>query len=246
MLLAHFARATVRSKQMEYERLQNDPRAMTPGTGMNLNELSNIAGKPRLPEISTRSIDYEEILKEYEKIIRINPDFIYAYYNRAEIFSLEKDYRAAIADYSKAIELEPQFAEAYSTAASHASPSVKRHRDSMTCAKQVNWVLCSHTASSSGCNNWVVRSVYLLTWKFAYCRESFFNHAGCNFLAVLLFHQPQNHYICSRITKKTYKAQTGMIKITFPDASVREFEKGVTGLEIAQSISLRLAQECWP
>ncbi len=34
-----------------------------------------------------------------------------------------------------------------------------------------------------------------------------------------------------------------MIKITFPDASVREFEKGVTGLEIAQSISQRLAQE---
>ena len=34
-----------------------------------------------------------------------------------------------------------------------------------------------------------------------------------------------------------------MIKITFPDASVREFEKGVTGLEIAQSISQRLSQE---
>ena len=34
-----------------------------------------------------------------------------------------------------------------------------------------------------------------------------------------------------------------MIKITFPDASVRECEKGVTGLEIAQSISQRLAQE---
>jgi threonyl-tRNA synthetase len=34
-----------------------------------------------------------------------------------------------------------------------------------------------------------------------------------------------------------------MIKITFPDASVREFEKGVTGLEIAQGISQRLAQE---
>jgi len=113
MLLAHFARATVRSKQMEYERLQNDPRAMSTDTGVNLTELSNIAGKPRLPEISTRSIDYDEILKEYEKIIRINPDFIYAYYNRAEIFSLEKDYRAAIADYSRAIELESQFAEAY-------------------------------------------------------------------------------------------------------------------------------------
>ena len=34
-----------------------------------------------------------------------------------------------------------------------------------------------------------------------------------------------------------------MIKITFPDASVREFEAGVTGLQIAESISSRLAQE---
>ncbi len=34
-----------------------------------------------------------------------------------------------------------------------------------------------------------------------------------------------------------------MIKITFPDASVREYEKGVTGLEIAQDISRRLAQD---
>jgi tetratricopeptide (TPR) repeat protein len=113
MLLAHFARAVVRSKQLEYDRLQTDPRAMSSGAAINLPELGNIAGKPRLPDISTKSIDYEEILKEYEAILRINPDFIYAYYNRAEIFSLEKDYRAAIADYSKAIELEPQFAEAY-------------------------------------------------------------------------------------------------------------------------------------
>jgi len=34
-----------------------------------------------------------------------------------------------------------------------------------------------------------------------------------------------------------------MIKITFPDGSVREYEKGVTGMEIANSISPRLAQE---
>ncbi|MBP5523010.1 MAG: threonine--tRNA ligase, partial [Bacteroidaceae bacterium] len=35
-----------------------------------------------------------------------------------------------------------------------------------------------------------------------------------------------------------------MIKITFPDQSVREYEAGVTGLQIAESISQRLAQEC--
>ena len=34
-----------------------------------------------------------------------------------------------------------------------------------------------------------------------------------------------------------------MIKITFPDGSVREYQKGITGLEIAQSISPALARE---
>ena len=34
-----------------------------------------------------------------------------------------------------------------------------------------------------------------------------------------------------------------MIKITFPDNSVKEFESGITPLQIAESISPRLAQE---
>lgn len=34
-----------------------------------------------------------------------------------------------------------------------------------------------------------------------------------------------------------------MVKITFPDGSVREYKNGVTGLEIAESISQRLAQD---
>ena len=34
-----------------------------------------------------------------------------------------------------------------------------------------------------------------------------------------------------------------MIKITFPDGSIREYNEGVTGLQIAESISPRLAQE---
>ena len=34
-----------------------------------------------------------------------------------------------------------------------------------------------------------------------------------------------------------------MIKITFPDGSVREYEAGVNGLQIAESISQRLAQD---
>ena len=34
-----------------------------------------------------------------------------------------------------------------------------------------------------------------------------------------------------------------MIDITFPDGSVKSYEKGITGYEIAQSISPRLAAE---
>ena len=34
-----------------------------------------------------------------------------------------------------------------------------------------------------------------------------------------------------------------MIKLTFPDGTVKEFESGITGLEVAQSISPRLAKE---
>ncbi len=114
MLLARFARAVIRAKQVEYDRLQGEPMMMDRGSDVELpGKKDELPGKIRLPEISTRSIDYDEILREYETIIRLNPEFIYAWYNRAEIFSLEKDYRAAISDYTKAIELEPRFAEAY-------------------------------------------------------------------------------------------------------------------------------------
>ena len=34
-----------------------------------------------------------------------------------------------------------------------------------------------------------------------------------------------------------------MIKITFPDGSVREYEEGITGLQIAESISPALARD---
>ena len=35
-----------------------------------------------------------------------------------------------------------------------------------------------------------------------------------------------------------------MIKITFPDGSVKEFQKGITALEVANSISVSLVKKC--
>ena len=103
LLVAYFARAVIRTKQLEYDAFQSPAPALSEST---------IDIEPKTA-ISIKSIQYDAILKEYEQILRINPDFIYAYYNRAEIYVLESDYRAAIVDYTKAVELEPQFAEAY-------------------------------------------------------------------------------------------------------------------------------------
>lgn len=114
LLVGYFARAILRTQQLEYDYQLSGESAFSDITSNNqLRALNDIAGKTKLPEISVKSVKYDEILREYEEIIRIDPKFIYAYYNRAEIFTIEKDYRAAIADYTKAIEIEPQFTEAY-------------------------------------------------------------------------------------------------------------------------------------
>ncbi|MBQ6956494.1 MAG: tetratricopeptide repeat protein [Bacteroidales bacterium] len=50
----------------------------------------------------------------YVKIIEINPQFKYAWFNRGRMeLELYEDYNAAIDFFNKAIEIDPQFAEAY-------------------------------------------------------------------------------------------------------------------------------------
>ncbi len=115
MTMAHFARAVIRTRQLEYHsQLVREPALLDNSSNdIELSILNDLPGITRRSELSLESIEYDAILKEYDAVIRIAPDFIFAYYNRAEIFIIEKDYRAAIADYTKAINLEPQFAEAY-------------------------------------------------------------------------------------------------------------------------------------
>ena len=117
--LAYFARALARSKQIESNvdvqeaktRLADSPSRMKLPLA---NKNKTIGGGTLfVPEVSLKTLEYDVILKDYEKVISLEPTFIYAYYNRAEILSIQKDYRGAISDYSEAIKLEPQFAEAY-------------------------------------------------------------------------------------------------------------------------------------
>ena len=57
--------------------------------------------------------DYELILRDYDHVLRLRPDFMFAYYNKANILCAKHEYQEAIKQYTKAIELDYDFAEAY-------------------------------------------------------------------------------------------------------------------------------------
>ncbi len=116
--LAYFARALARTKQIESNPDMQEPRTRLADSSNRMKfplagEKVIGDGKPLVPEVSKKTLEYDVILKDYERVINQDPSFIYAYYNRAEILSIQKDYRGAISDYTEAINLDAQFAEAY-------------------------------------------------------------------------------------------------------------------------------------
>lgn len=94
---AYFMRALIRCKQLEYQKAEQAAETETLGD--------------KRKEIT--AVDYEVVRKDLDKVITLAPDFVYAYYNRANVSAMLKDYRAAVADYDKAVELNPDFADAY-------------------------------------------------------------------------------------------------------------------------------------
>ena len=71
------------------------------------------SGTSDVKKAEVTAVDYEIVKSDLDNVIRLAPDFAYAYYNRGNVSSLLKDYRAALVDYDKVIELNPDFAEAY-------------------------------------------------------------------------------------------------------------------------------------
>ena len=94
---AYFMRSLVRCKQLEYQKAEEAANAKQGGDGSK--------------EIG--AIDYDVVKADLDKVIALAPDFVYAYYNRANVLAMLKDYRAALVDYDKAIDLNHDFADAY-------------------------------------------------------------------------------------------------------------------------------------
>ncbi len=115
----YFIKAVILSKQLELDPSsllsRTETREEAPSSTAIIDPVTGLPRKTQIKvqEVSTKSLRNDAVLKLYEKVIELDSDFIFAYYNMGEIFYSEKDFRAAIDIYTSAIKLEPQFAEAY-------------------------------------------------------------------------------------------------------------------------------------
>ncbi len=105
-ILAYFSRANAMMKRVDFIRM---PGLLPEPTTLSINGTKAAADAPKEEKI----LDYEDIIKDYESILYMNPRFIFAWFNIGNTKVKKKDYLGAIDDFSKAIELEPDFAEAY-------------------------------------------------------------------------------------------------------------------------------------
>jgi tetratricopeptide (TPR) repeat protein len=134
-VLAYFERANLRYRKInvEYAESQNEsesgqisdynresavltnstysPKSSTKTNPLNRNEDHSSSG------ISfgenAFGMDYELVMRDYERILDLDPTFIFAWFNRGNIRCLQRDYRNALIDFTKAIELNPDFADAW-------------------------------------------------------------------------------------------------------------------------------------
>ena len=86
LYFAYFCRANWRYKLLEYKRAMGE---------------------------KTESADFELMMRDYDYVISHQPDFSFAYYNKANMLCIQQDFRAAISYYTQAIDVDGDFAEAY-------------------------------------------------------------------------------------------------------------------------------------
>ncbi len=105
-MLALFTRANCNLKMIdliEQVKLSSDPLSVS------LKNNPKLKTAPVQEEIP----DYSGVLSDYDKCLKINPKFAFAYYNQAYVKCEMKDYKGAMDDLNKAIAIEKDFAEAY-------------------------------------------------------------------------------------------------------------------------------------
>ena len=59
------------------------------------------------------NVGYRQVVADLSRVLELEPDFAYAWYNRGTFYARDGDLRAAIVDLDKAISLEPEMAQAW-------------------------------------------------------------------------------------------------------------------------------------
>ncbi len=120
--LAHFNLAVAYTKQVKSKELIPELYSQNDNSELSINmqlggttsvKTASISNQETNVKSINSKFEYESILNSYGKVIELSPNFVYAYYNRAEIKARQNDYRAAILDYNEAINHSIDFAEAY-------------------------------------------------------------------------------------------------------------------------------------
>ena len=62
---------------------------------------------------ATANMDFDIMLRDYDQVLRMQPDFVFALYNKANILCAQHEWKDAIDYYTQAIKLDNDFAEAY-------------------------------------------------------------------------------------------------------------------------------------
>lgn len=105
---AYFNRAMVRYKLLQIKKAQDAEQAAE-----NTSISAALGGKVERKLDVNQMMEYNNIRLDLDRVIQLEPEFIYGYYNRGNMSMETGDYRAALLDYDKALQLDKEFAEAY-------------------------------------------------------------------------------------------------------------------------------------
>ena len=61
----------------------------------------------------SQQFTFEEVIRDYDRVIELDPEFQFAWYNRGYVKALNGNYWGAISDLTRATELDPEFAAAF-------------------------------------------------------------------------------------------------------------------------------------
>ncbi len=102
---AYFNRANVNFELAEH---QFSIEESTPQITISMGGATNTTAEPekRIP-------DFSGVLKDYDRVVQLDYNMSFAYYNRGNIKNRTRDFEGAVQDYTIAVAIDPNFAEAF-------------------------------------------------------------------------------------------------------------------------------------